>query len=91
MAAAASLVGPVEANAQTGATTPTKDAGKKNQNDDKVRTASSGKLVLKDQFCPEPKPGQAILMNCQKAKINRAKLAKKGKGAGNASTTDSKK
>ena len=42
---------------------------------DKVRKASSGKFVVKDDFCPEPKPGQVILMNCQKAKIKRAKRA----------------
>jgi hypothetical protein len=47
--------------------------------DDKVRRASSGKNVLRDDFCPDPKPGQAILMNCQKAKLKRAKLAKAGK------------
>ena len=48
----------------------------RNDGADKLRKASSGKNVLKDDFCPDPKPGQAILMNCQKAKIKRAKAGK---------------
>ena len=52
-----------------------KDAQPKGE--DKVRRASSGKNVLRDDFCPDPKPGQAILMNCQKAKLKRAKQAGK--------------
>ena len=44
--------------------------------EDKVRRASSGKNVLRDDFCPDPKPGQVILMNCQKAKLTRAKLGR---------------
>ena len=31
----------------------------------------AGKNVLRDEFCPEPKPGQLVLMNCQKAKLKR--------------------
>mmetsp|Transcript_81094 Transcript_81094/g.118759 ORF Transcript_81094/g.118759 Transcript_81094/m.118759 type:complete len:163 (+) Transcript_81094:18-506(+) len=84
---AAGLLSPAAASAQQ---TNIKEDGAKKQNDaqSKVRIASSGKTVLRDEFCPEPRSGQAILLNCQKAKIKRAKLAKQGKGTDNASAKD---
>lgn len=71
------LLVPDRANAEAAGTSATRqEQNKENRPDSKVRRASSGKNVLRDDFCPDPKPGQAILMNCQKAKLKRAKLAK---------------
>ena len=78
----AGVLAPVSCNAQgSTAAADQRAPGGKGADDDKVRRASSGKNVLRDDFCPDPKPGQAILMNCQKAKLKRAKLAKDASSA----------
>lgn len=89
----AGILAPAGAHAQqapAGAASSTKPE-QKNSPDSKVRRASSGKNVLRDDFCPDPKPGQAILMNCQKAKLKRAKNAKGGKSTDAAARPDTGK
>ena len=87
----AGIIAPAGAHAQQPPAASSTKPEQKNSPDSKVRMASSGKNVLRDDFCPDPKPGQAILMNCQKAKLKRAKNAKGGKSTDAAERPDAGK